>query len=138
MPHVFVYGTLKRGCKNHRQMAGQVYVGDARTAPGYRLYDLGDYPGMIADAADKEGVTGELWSVTQDALARLDDFEGVDEGLYRRAPVVLLPPQDGVVAYTYLYTRDLGGRRPLGPTWIEEGAQTPFPDDWKRQSPENT
>lgn len=134
MTHVFVYGTLKRGCKNHRQIAGQTYVGDARTAPGYRLYDLGDYPGMVVDPSDTEGVVGELWSVTPEALARLDDFEGVEEGLYRRAPVVLLPPRDDVVAYTYLYAKDLAGRPALGPCWIEEGAQIPFPDDWRTPS----
>lgn len=128
MIHLFVYGTLKRGCKNHAQLDGQTYLGPARTVPGFQLYDLGDYPGMIV--ADGElnrptgtaalaGVSGELWLVTPDALARLDDFEGVDEGLYRREPVGLLAPFDGISAQTYFYNRD-PGVRPLGSTWSED------------------
>jgi gamma-glutamylaminecyclotransferase len=118
MTLLFVYGTLKRGCKNHRHLADQTFVGEARTAPGYRLYDLGDYPGMIADPTDTQGVTGEVWSVDAAALARLDDFEGVGEALYRRERIRLLPPFDQAAVHTYLYNRD-PGTRPLGPTWIE-------------------
>ncbi|MDF3057341.1 MAG: hypothetical protein K0R17_1556 [Rariglobus sp.] len=119
MPLIFVYGTLKRGCKNHRHLAGQHYLGEARTVPGFRLYHLGSYPGMVADVSDTEGVTGELWSVDADALARLDAFEGIDEGLYRRAFVSLLAPYENESVNTYLYARDLAGHRALGPTWTE-------------------
>jgi gamma-glutamylcyclotransferase (GGCT)/AIG2-like uncharacterized protein YtfP len=119
MIHLFVYGTLKRGCKNHPHLSGQVYVGEARTAPGYRLHDLGDYPGMVADSTDMAGVTGELWSVDAAALAHLDEFEGVDEGLYRRERVTLLAPFADAEVHTYLYARDVAGRPALGPTWNE-------------------
>jgi len=37
MTRIFVYGTLKRGGRNHHFMAGQQFVGEARTAPGYTL-----------------------------------------------------------------------------------------------------
>lgn len=118
---VFVYGTLKRGCKNHRFLAGQSYVGTARTAPGFRLYHLGKYPGMIADQTDTEGVSGEVWSVDTATLARLDAFEGVPEGLYRRVPAPLLAPFENQTVYTYLYARDLGPHRALGSdVWTED------------------
>lgn len=119
MHRLFVYGTLKRDCKNHRHLAGQTYVGEARTAPGFRLHDLGDYPGMTADPADREGVTGEVWDVDADALARLDEFEGVAEGFYRRAPVALRAPFDRDEVHAYLYARPVEGRPRLGPTWCE-------------------
>lgn len=119
MTRLFVYGTLKRGCKNHRHIAGQCYVGLASTAPGYRLYDLGDYPGMVSDEAKSGAVQGEVWAVDDTALARLDDFEGVGEGIYRRAPVALAAPFDDEVTYTYLYLRDLAGARVIGPVWTE-------------------
>lgn len=119
MTRLFVYGTLKRGCKNHRHLADQRYVGDARTAPGYRLYHLGSYPGLVIDPSDTEGVTGEVWDVEPAALARLDAFEGTDEGLYRREPIALIQPFDGSPVDTYLYARDLAGQRALGPTWTE-------------------
>lgn len=41
---LFVYGTLQRGRVNHGQLAGQRFVGPARTVPGFRLYDLGAIP----------------------------------------------------------------------------------------------
>lgn len=119
MTRIFVYGTLKRGCKNHQQLAGQHYIGEARTIAGYRLYDLGDYPGMVADPTDTHGVSGEVWSVDEPALARLDAFEGVNEGLYRRIPVRLLPPFQADTVNTYVYARELLGSRALGDVWLE-------------------
>jgi len=44
MTHVFVYGTLKRGCHNHHCLASQQFLGEAHTPPGFTLYSLGDYP----------------------------------------------------------------------------------------------
>jgi gamma-glutamylcyclotransferase (GGCT)/AIG2-like uncharacterized protein YtfP len=119
MTHLFVYGTLKRGCKNHRHLAGQSYVDEARTVPGYRLHDLGDYPGMVADPTDTVGVTGELWTVDAAALLHLDDFEGIHEGLYTREAVALIAPHDQLRVHTYLYARDVTAHPPLGPTWSE-------------------
>ncbi len=116
---LFVYGTLKRGCSNHRQMMGQQYLGEGRTAPGYRLYHLGGYPGLVAEASDREGVTGEVWSVEAPALRRLDDFEGVTEGLYRREPVPLLEPFAHQRVMAYLYARPIAGFAAVGPTWRE-------------------
>ncbi|MBC8039707.1 MAG: gamma-glutamylcyclotransferase [Opitutaceae bacterium] len=118
MTNLFVYGTLKRGCKNHLHLAGQTFIGNVRSIAGYRLYDLGDYPGMVPDPIDTAGVTGEVWSVDDAVLAYLDEFEGVAEGLYRRERIRLLPPFDQIEAHTYLYNRDPGTRL-LGPTWTE-------------------
>jgi gamma-glutamylcyclotransferase (GGCT)/AIG2-like uncharacterized protein YtfP len=114
---LFVYGTLKRGGSNHRQLAGEIFIGEARTVAGYRLFALEGYPGMVPLAEDREGVVGEVWSVKPDALARLDRFEGVDEGLYRREPVPLLPPFATRVVHTYFYARTVAGRTDLGSVW---------------------
>lgn len=118
MRHLFVYGTLKRGCKNHHHLTFQRFLGEARTCPGYQLYDLGDYPGLVADSTATAGVSGELWAVDATTLARLDEFEGVPEGLYRRVRVELLAPFTQIEADTYFYVRD-PGQRPVGPTWSE-------------------
>ena len=47
----------------------------ARTVPGYRLFDLGGYPGLVEHSTDREGVTGEVWSVDAAALRRLVEFQ---------------------------------------------------------------
>ena len=123
---LFVYGTLKRGGSNHHHLAAHTFLGPARTAPGFTLFNLGDYPGLIAATNDSLGVTGELWSVDPVGLARLDVLEGLAEGIYRRAPIAVvcahLDPHAAsspviLSAETYFYQRDLTTRPHLGPTW---------------------
>ena len=116
---LFVYGTLKRGCSNHAQLADQRFVGEARTAPGFQLYDLGGYPAIVPDPEDRAGVTGEIWSVDDDALHRLDLFEGVHEGLYRRERIALQPPFADLAVEAYVSPLSIAGRRKVGATWIE-------------------
>lgn len=123
-PHiVFVYGTLKRGGSNHRFLAGQVFLGTALTRAGATLYSLGEYPGLVHDPADGEGVTGELWAVDDEALAGLDELEGVAEGLYAREPARLAEWPDGVPAAEaaraelYRYLRPVDPAAKVGSTW---------------------
>jgi gamma-glutamylaminecyclotransferase len=116
---LFVYGTLKRGCSNHSQLAGQEFVGLARTIPGFTLYDLGGYPGIVVDSTDRTGVIGEVWSVDGDALRRLDHFEGVHEGLYRREPIPLQAPFGGGAVDAYVSVLPVVGRPAVGSEWIE-------------------
>lgn len=124
-PHlVFVYGTLKRGGSNHAFLAGQTFVGPARLAPGLALYSLGEYPGLVADPASSDRVTGELWAVDSAGLAALDQLEGLAEGLYARVPAVLDEWPEALTAgaghadaQVYVYLRDVTGRPRLGDTW---------------------
>ncbi|MGA3006668.1 MAG: gamma-glutamylcyclotransferase family protein [Opitutaceae bacterium] len=115
---VFVYGTLKRGGSNHRYLIGQNFVGTARTRPGFRLFNLGEYPGMVVLAGDREGVAGEIWAVEADCLARLDALEGVAEGLYRREEVPLLPPYADRKVEGYLYAGSVEGRPDIGGDYV--------------------
>ena len=116
---LFVYGTLKRGCSNHHHLAEQTFVGLARTSPGYRLVDLGGYPTIVARADDRDGVVGEVWSVDDAALQRLDRFEGVHEGLYRRAPLPLADPFASERVEAYVAAIPVIGRQDIGSEWIE-------------------
>jgi len=117
MTCVFVYGTLKRGGTNHAYLARQRFLGKARTAPGFALFSLGDYPGMVHMPGDTAGVTGELWMVDDTCLAELDRLEGVDEGLYERSDIPLAPNPQASSAQTYLYLRPHHGLPPLGDHW---------------------
>ncbi len=116
---LFVYGTLKRGCVNHHHLAGQQLVGPARTQPGYRLYDLGGFPGIMVKETDREGVTGEVWVIDATSLGRLDEFEGVHQGLYRRRTILLLPPFATDAIHAYFPTADSSGLREVGAEWRE-------------------
>ena len=119
MTPVFVYGTLKQGGSNHRYLAGQHFLGMAQTVPGYRLFEVGGFPGMIPWSNDSHGVTGEVWSVSASRLAELDLLEGIAEKLYRREPVPLQPPFAKLRVETYLYEPSLEGRIEIGGTWRE-------------------
>lgn len=119
---LFVYGTLKRGGCNHGHLAGQTYVGPARTQPGYTLYDLGGYPAIVADPGTREGVVGEVWSVDAPALAALDAFEGVHEGLYRREPLPLEEPYARHSIDAYVSAQPIQNRPRIGAEWTEPRA----------------
>jgi gamma-glutamylaminecyclotransferase len=116
---VFVYGTLKRGYRNHHWLAGQTFISEARTEAGYILYGLGEYPGMVQAEKDVDGVVGELWQVTPEALADLDELEGLAEGLYERGPIKLASPAVTDPVETYLYLRSVTGHPVVGPVWRE-------------------
>ena len=97
---LFLYGSLKRGRCNHGLVAGQEYLGDAVSAPSYRIIDLGRYPGLIGCARGGLRVRGELWRVDRDKLAELDGFEE-SEGLWKRGPIAVAG-HEGVEAYFWI------------------------------------
>lgn len=81
---VFVYGTLQRGERYHAWLESATYVGAHVTEACFTLHDLGAYPG--AGASGCTALTGELYLVDDDTLARLDELEEVPE-LYTREPL---------------------------------------------------
>ena len=80
---LFVYGTLMRGERNYFRIADQKFVSEATAAPKYRVFDLGPYPGLVRDEASGLAVRGEVFAVSECALAELDDFEGVPTAFVR-------------------------------------------------------
>lgn len=79
---LFVNGGLMRGFALHRNLDGATYLGEADTAPIYRLYSINDdHPGMFEAGAGGVSVKGELYLVPDDVLARVEADE--PPGLYR-------------------------------------------------------
>jgi AGZA family xanthine/uracil permease-like MFS transporter len=99
---LFVNGTLMRGLGLHANLDGAAFLGEAATAPIYRLYSIGDvHPGMFEVAAGGVSVGGELYQVPPDVWRRVED--GEPPGVYR-GPVRLL---DGQEVLGILYPREL-------------------------------
>ena len=73
---LFVYGTLMRGGVRGHLLAGQRFLGEARTLPRYALFDLGAYPGMVRRDADGRAVSGELYEVAAGLIPALDPKKG--------------------------------------------------------------
>lgn len=116
---VFVYGTLQRGRSLHGHLAGQRFVGVARTEPEYRLYRIDWYPGLVATRPGQDGVAihGEVWDVDEVALRVLDEVEEVDSGLYERRSVLLQEPFDQTDVVAYFYPGDIDGCSDNGDRW---------------------
>jgi gamma-glutamylcyclotransferase (GGCT)/AIG2-like uncharacterized protein YtfP len=101
---IFLYGTLRQGgTRDVLRFYGAEFIGSARVRGV--LHDFGDYPGLRLS----EGggwVIGELFDVTPETLALLDDWEGIDpaapdDGEYRR--VRLIAERDGAAQECWGY-----------------------------------
>ncbi len=106
---VGVYGTLKRGCSNHRLLARSRFLGTDRLRQ-IVLYDLGSFPG--ARKARSGGVLVEVYEVDDRTMARLDELEGYnasapERGEYTRECMVT---RYGEV-WVYLYNGLVRGHR---------------------------
>ena len=69
-----VNGTLMRGLELNPNMlgAGATFVREARTAPTYRLWSIGDrHPAMIRVASGGASVALEIWAVPPEGLVRI-------------------------------------------------------------------
>lgn len=73
---LFVNGTLMRGLALHGNLAGATFLGEARTAPRYRLYSIGDvHPGMFAVESGGVSVPGEIYEMSDETWARVEAGE---------------------------------------------------------------
>lgn len=113
---LFVYGTLKRGLRNHRLIADQEFLGEVVTDPRYRVIDLGEHPGLIGDEINGLAVKGELWAVGDCCLEELDDFEEVP-GPFVRETVAI--EGTGQEVFAYFWNREV-------PEGVRSGAAWPL------------
>lgn len=112
---LFVYGHLRHGQVGHVRLGlaqSTQWLGEAQVQG--RLYDLGDYPGLVLGGDDI--VRGELIAFDDPALwALLDAYEDCDPGdleasEYRRIEIDLL---GGGRAWTYVYNRSVENMTPI-------------------------
>ncbi|MGF7216576.1 gamma-glutamylcyclotransferase (GGCT)/AIG2-like uncharacterized protein YtfP [Spirosoma lacussanchae] len=109
--YLFVYGTLRPGFNNpfaQLLRASAQYIGDG-TLPG-RLFDLGQYPGVVHDPSGPALVRGSVYDFGKNKtiLDQLDHYEGVsnppdpaDE--YRRGVVTVVCNGTLLDCWVYLY-----------------------------------
>ena len=70
---VFVYGTLKREGSNNPLLAGSEFLGEAVTVAAYKMI-AASFPVIMPDPNGRP-VAGEVYSVDDATLARLDQLE---------------------------------------------------------------
>lgn len=103
MVQIFVYGSLKRGFKQHeRHMKGARFVCEAQTAEAaYHLVAITEpdldfiYPAMVTGGTYH--IKGEVFDIEEALLKRLDEYEGES---YQRSEIALA---GGKSALAYVY-----------------------------------
>ena len=114
--NLFVYGTLRDDPAHEvfRVLARNAeFIGEA-TVSG-RLYDLGEYPGLVLSPGGPDRVKGELYRLNESTagstLTVLDDYEGMGPSdplphEYRRALVTAdLADGRSMTAWAYILDR---------------------------------
>lgn len=114
---VFVYGTLLTGMSNAHLIEENELIGSAFVT-GYRMYDLGSFPGIRPSRKPKyqEGVVhGEVSLVDAETLKALNHLEG--EGrLYQAEPVTANVDGRHTEALAYLYLHEMEADREIPAT----------------------
>jgi len=126
MPHVFVYGTLRRHGRNDiaRYRPAPVFVGEASIAG--TLYDLGAYPGIVLGGVGR--VKGEIYRVEPEVEAALDLLEEVaedDSGEYIKREVRVAVDAQWLDCLVYeIHPSRIAGQPVIGDgDWIAHAAR---------------
>lgn len=71
-----------RGGRANHLLKKCKYIGRAQTCQNYKLYTKISYPCMVIDQQNPQKVPGEIYLVDLYTLKFLNEYEGVDVGLY--------------------------------------------------------
>ena len=105
---LFVYGTLRRGGRNHALLKGSVFIHKTRIQ-GYMMWSFGAYPAILPAheprKPEKSYITAELYEVDAARLARIDRLEtyfgpGHPQNLYER---IQATDVSGQQAFLYVF-----------------------------------
>lgn len=117
--HLFVYGTLRRGCNNKfaRLLAERAeFVGHARVRGV--LYDLSEYPGAQPSPESNEWIIGELFRFSDPELLKmLDDYEGPE--FERKRTTAHAEDADEVDCWIYWYIGPTVGSVIASGDWLQ-------------------
>jgi len=103
---VFVYGTLKKHHHNHSLLQHSKYLGAGQTVEKYSLYSSG-IP-FVTKHPQTSVIHGELYSVNDHTLARLDRLEGHPDWYKREEVEILVDNRMIVTAWLYFNAAPVG------------------------------
>jgi gamma-glutamylcyclotransferase (GGCT)/AIG2-like uncharacterized protein YtfP/cation transport regulator ChaC len=108
MIKIFVYGTLRKGEANHVLVEEAACIAEQAWVSG-SLFDTGyGYPAMKQTPTAK--ISGELYTVTENELTRLDELEGYRENgknnLYERIQQTVHTDTGNHIAFLYVANKE--------------------------------
>jgi gamma-glutamylcyclotransferase (GGCT)/AIG2-like uncharacterized protein YtfP len=117
---LFTYGTLKKHNPRHHLLDKATFIGTATSYLALDFRDLGPFPAIVEGRhPDAVRVKGELYEVTRDTIAVLDEIEQ-HPLLYTRVPIEVID-EDGKMrsAITYIIRKNskvwIDARHPNNP-----------------------
>jgi gamma-glutamylcyclotransferase (GGCT)/AIG2-like uncharacterized protein YtfP len=75
MTRLLVYGTLRKDERAHAALKGAQFITEARV-PGFDMFALYGFPGVVENKDNKEGIVGEVYDVDENTMSYLDFYEG--------------------------------------------------------------
>jgi len=101
MQLMFVYGTLKRNYGNNRLLSGANYMGTAITKDAtYEMRSWGGFPAVYDNGNTR--ITGEIYSVPNSMIPRIDSLEGHPDWYCRHKRQVILNTGKELTAWIYI------------------------------------
>ncbi len=109
--YIFVYGSLRKGLRNHHYLQNSEYVGDFTSEKQFHLitYKNLHFPYLLENAEiDKpmNFVTGEIYKVKNDILKKIDNLEYNSE-LYERKKYIFKNNEQEIEAYVYILIKPI-------------------------------
>ncbi|MFY7890948.1 MAG: pyruvate carboxylase [Spirosomataceae bacterium] len=114
---LFVYGTLRKGYGNelHKLIDRNSELVGIGTYQG-KIYNIGEYPGIVASDNAEDKVVGELYKLTNSLrlLRILDEYEefyyeNEKESVFLRQTINVVAEGQSYEAYGYLYNASIDG-----------------------------
>lgn len=86
---IFVYGTLKRGCRNNHYLKDATFLGEAETIEKYSMRKHEYWYPAVIESLEHYNIRGELWTCSDWTLKCLDRLEGTPDLFYRKeVPII--------------------------------------------------
>ncbi|MFW6179638.1 MAG: gamma-glutamylcyclotransferase family protein [Desulfohalobiaceae bacterium] len=109
---LFVYGTLRQGCSNHKLLQNARYIGKGQSRRRFSLY-VDDYP-YVLKTGETSSIKGEVYEVDQQTWQEVDILEGHPNWYCRERQEILLDSGGTVLAWMYFFPEARGQLIPCG------------------------
>lgn len=109
MQQIFVYGTLKSGFHNHHYLKNANFIDRATSLYRYpMILKYPAFPHLINAKGKGHYIKGEVYSIDNETMLKIDELEGVPEHYYRECIDVRLQNGDSLRVETYFCTECKG------------------------------